>query len=35
MVSISRERYRKAEAGYQYLPEYARTPISLAGALYE
>lgn len=35
MISICRDRYRKAEAGYQYLPIYARTPISLAGILYE
>lgn len=35
MVQICRDGYRKAESWYQYLPEYARKPISLAAVLYE
>ena len=35
MVQICRDGYRKAELWYQYLPEYARKPISQAAALYE
>ena len=35
MIAKCRDGYRKAEAGYQYLPQYARKPIALAGILYE
>lgn len=35
MIEICRKHYRSAEQWYQYLPHYARRPISLAWTLYE